>query len=83
MPEEELAQILEKYNSSIYSGHFGTSKTAAKILQSGFYWPSLFRDAYEFVKRYDKCQHIGNNSRKNEMPLDIISEVELFDRWGD
>ena len=30
-------------------GHFGTSKTTAKVLQSGFWWPSLFKDAREFV----------------------------------
>lgn len=30
-------------------GHFGPTKIAAKALQIGFYWPSLFKDAYKFV----------------------------------
>ncbi|KAL6340626.1 hypothetical protein AAG906_010534 [Vitis piasezkii] len=29
-----------------------------------------------------KCQRIGNISRKNEMPLTNILEIELFDVWG-
>lgn len=82
VPEEDVAKILEHCHSSAYAGHFGASKTAAKILQSGFYWPTLFHDAYKFVKRCDRCQRTGNISRKNEMPLKSILEVELFDVWG-
>ncbi|XP_022870126.1 uncharacterized protein LOC111389438 [Olea europaea var. sylvestris] len=62
--------------------HFGASKIAAKILQSGFYWPTLFKGTFEFVKRYDRCQCTGNISRRHEMPLNNILEVELFDVWG-
>ncbi|XP_022869570.1 uncharacterized protein LOC111388972 [Olea europaea var. sylvestris] len=34
VPEEEVHEILEQCHSSAYAGHFGASKTAAKILQS-------------------------------------------------
>ena len=30
----------------------------------------------------DKCQRMGNISKKQEMPLKGILEVELFDVWG-
>ena len=63
-------------------GHFSGQRIAAKVLQSGFYWPTLLKDANSFVKTYDRCQKIGNISRKNEMPLNSILEVELFDVWG-
>ncbi|XP_022869587.1 uncharacterized protein LOC111388987 [Olea europaea var. sylvestris] len=46
--EEKVHEILEHCHSSAYAGHFGASKTAAKILQSGFYWPTLFKDTFEF-----------------------------------
>ncbi|XP_022873901.1 uncharacterized protein LOC111392729 [Olea europaea var. sylvestris] len=39
-------------------------------------------DTFEYVKRCDKCQRIGNISRRNEMPLNYIFEVEIFDVWG-
>ncbi|KAE8694437.1 hypothetical protein F3Y22_tig00110783pilonHSYRG00231 [Hibiscus syriacus] len=60
-------------------GHFGGSRTAAKVLQSGFYWPSLFKDAHAFYKACDRCQRTGNISRRHEMPLQNILEIELFD----
>ena len=30
----------------------------------------------------DQCQRIGGISRRNEMPLQNIVEVEVFDCWG-
>ena len=52
------------------------------MLQSGFYWPTLFKDAHQFVSNCDKCQRIGNISRKDEPPMHPILAVELFDLWG-
>ena len=66
----------------IYGGHFGVTRTAAKVLQSGFFWPSIFRDSYTLVKTCDRCQRMGNISRQQELPLKNILEVELFDVWG-
>ncbi|XP_075479432.1 uncharacterized protein LOC142520315 [Primulina tabacum] len=77
--EEEAKVILEQCHSSPYGGHFGASRTAAKVLQSGFYWPTLFKDSYTLAKSCDRCQRVGNISRGHEFPLTNILEVELFD----
>ncbi|XP_062113061.1 uncharacterized protein LOC133824207 [Humulus lupulus] len=42
----------------------------------------LHDDAHEFAKRRDRCQRVGNISARNEMSLNCILEVELFDVWG-
>ncbi|XP_070021737.1 uncharacterized protein [Nicotiana sylvestris] len=55
-PEEEMNAILHDYYASLYGGHHGGDKTAQKVLQSGFYWPKLFKDAHAFIKNCDKCQ---------------------------
>ncbi|XP_062103746.1 uncharacterized protein LOC133814852 [Humulus lupulus] len=34
------------------------------------------------AKACDHCQRTGHMSRRNEMPLNVILEVELFDVWG-
>ncbi|KAL4384526.1 hypothetical protein GQ457_15G014740 [Hibiscus cannabinus] len=82
IPEEEQQMILEQCHSAPYGGHFGGNRTAAKVLQSGFYWPTLHRDAQLFCQQCDRCQRTGNISKRNEMPLQNILEVELFDVWG-
>ncbi|XP_030477993.2 uncharacterized protein LOC115695035 [Cannabis sativa] len=58
-----------------------------------YYWeePTLYkhcadqiikRYAHQFVQSCDRCQRTGNISRRNEIPLTGILEVELFDVRG-
>ena len=82
IPENEMRAVLLHCHSWECGGHFSAKRTIEKVLQSGFYWPTLFKDAHSFMKTCDRCQRIGNISRKNEMPLNSILEVELFDVWG-
>ena len=60
-------------------GHFGGNRTTIKVLQSGFHCPTLFKDAHQFVSTCDKCQRMGSISKRDELPLQTILEVELFD----
>ena len=62
--------------------YFDPCKIAEKVLQSGFYWPTLFKFAFDFCKTCTRCQMIGRISKRNMMPLNTILEVELFDIWG-
>ena len=48
--KEEAKSILWHYHNSLYGGHFGGDQTTAKVLQSGFYWPSLFKYSFEHAK---------------------------------
>ncbi|KAK8555235.1 hypothetical protein V6N12_009383 [Hibiscus sabdariffa] len=82
IPEVEQQAILEQCHAAPYGGHFGGNRTAAKVLQSGFYWPTLYKDAQIFYQQCDRCQRTGNISKRNEMPLQNILEVELLDVWG-
>nr|KYP31458.1 Pro-Pol polyprotein [Cajanus cajan] len=80
--KEEAKDILWHCHNSPYRGHFNGERTAVKVLQSGFFWPNLFKDAYGYVQRCDSCQRSGNISKRHEMPLQNIQEVEVFDCWG-
>ena len=82
VPENEQGKILNECHASSYGGHFSGERTAHKILQSGLYWPTIFKDCAEWVKLCDRCQKIGNISSRNEMPLRGIMVVQIFDVWG-
>ena len=82
MPEEEQQGILSHYHESACGGHFVSQKTAMKVLQSGFYWPSLFKEAHQMCRVCDRCQRLRKLSRRHMMPLNPILVVELFDVWG-
>ncbi|KAH9770111.1 hypothetical protein KPL71_012262 [Citrus sinensis] len=80
--EGEIHHILESCHAAAYGGHFSGHRIAAKILQLGYYWPTNFKGAYEFVKCCDRCQRTGNITKRHEMPLTNILEVEVFYVWG-
>ena len=82
VPESEQCKIMNECHASPYGGHFSGERTTHKILRSGFYWPTVFRDCNEWVKLCDRCQKIGNISSRNEMPLRGIMVVQIFDVWG-
>ena len=80
--ETEQCESFNKCHVSPYGEHFAGDRTTHKILQSGFYWPNLFKDCFECVKHCDKCQRMGNISRRNEMALQGILVVQIFYVWG-
>ncbi|XP_057740464.1 uncharacterized protein LOC130957630 [Arachis stenosperma] len=80
--EEEGREVLWNCHGSCYGGHFEGDRTAAKVLQSGFFWPTLFKDAKELVRSCNECQRSGNLPKRNAMPQNFILELEVFDVWG-
>src|SRR3954463_1963676 len=58
IPEHEQKDILRQCDDSPYGGHHAGERTAHKVLQSGFYWPTLFKDAKNYVLSCDKCQRV-------------------------
>jgi len=82
VPDEEFESVLRFCHTLACGGHFSGKSTAAKVLQSGFFWPSLHKDAQSFCRACTRCQALGNNSKRDMMPLQPIMAVELFDIWG-
>jgi hypothetical protein len=82
VPEYEQQEILRKCHGSAYGGNHARDRTAQKVLQSGFYWPTLFKDARKFILSCDECQRFGNISRRNEMSMNYSLIIEPFDCWG-
>nr|GEX69803.1 reverse transcriptase domain-containing protein [Tanacetum cinerariifolium] len=72
---QEAIDILKACHSGSIGGHHGPNYTARKVLDSGFYWPTIYRDAQNFVKKYDVCQRQGKITQKDEMPQNSIQAV--------
>ncbi|GKB06992.1 reverse transcriptase domain-containing protein [Tanacetum coccineum] len=75
-------EILAHYHSRPTGGHHSANVTAKKVYESGFYWPSVFKDANEYVRRCDACQRSGNISSRNEMPQNNIQLEKDLQRYG-
>ncbi|CAN6562387.1 unnamed protein product [Malus baccata var. baccata] len=78
----EFLLILRFCHTHACGGHFGTQRTALKVLECGFYWPTLFKDARTYCLTCDRCQRMGNIGTKDQMPQQPLSFVEIFYGWG-
>ncbi|GJY01160.1 reverse transcriptase domain-containing protein [Tanacetum coccineum] len=79
---QEAVDILTACHSGPTGGHYGANYTAKKVFDSGFYWPTIYRDAHDLVTRCDTCQLEEISQRCDEMPQNSIQVCEIFDVWG-
>ncbi|GJX32619.1 reverse transcriptase domain-containing protein [Tanacetum coccineum] len=79
---QEAHDILMACHNGPTGGHHGANYTAKKVFDSGFYWPTIYRDAHDLVTRCDACQRQGKISQRDEMPQNAIQVCEIFDVWG-
>nr|GEY71953.1 reverse transcriptase domain-containing protein [Tanacetum cinerariifolium] len=79
---QEAIDILKACHSGPTGGHYGANYIAKKVFDSGFYWPTIYKDAFELVKHCDSCQRQGKISQKDEMPQNSIQVCEIFNVWG-
>nr|GEW40669.1 reverse transcriptase domain-containing protein [Tanacetum cinerariifolium] len=79
---QEAINILKACHYGPTGGHHGPNYTAKKVFDSGFYWPTIYRNAQDLVKTYDICQRQGKISQKDEMQQNSIEVCDIFDVWG-
>nr|GEX17070.1 reverse transcriptase domain-containing protein [Tanacetum cinerariifolium] len=83
--DQEAIDILKACHNGPTRGHHGPNYTAKKVFDSGFYWPTIYRDAHDLVKSYDACQRLGKisqrsfpSSRGNKY---ILVAVDYLSKW--
>ncbi|RDY01903.1 putative mitochondrial protein, partial [Mucuna pruriens] len=83
IPDGEITSILQFCHVAPGGGHYGSTRMTRKVIDYRFYWPTIFRDAYQFVSTCEKCQNARVTiSRRHEMPQQPILFYEVFDVWG-
>uniref|UniRef100_A0A2N9HU83 Integrase catalytic domain-containing protein n=1 Tax=Fagus sylvatica TaxID=28930 RepID=A0A2N9HU83_FAGSY len=82
IPDNETLSVIKFCHTKACGGHFSVKKTTAKILQCGFYWPTMFKDTYSFCKGCLECQKLGRVTRRNMMLMSPILKIEVFYCWG-
>ncbi|RDX81096.1 Retrovirus-related Pol polyprotein from transposon opus, partial [Mucuna pruriens] len=69
IPDTEINLVLQFCHSTPRGDHYGSTRTAKKVLDCGLYWPIIFQDAYHFVSTCDKCQKAEMTiNRRHGMP---------------
>ncbi|GKD44492.1 reverse transcriptase domain-containing protein, partial [Tanacetum coccineum] len=76
---QEAVDILTACHSGPTEGHYGANYTAKNVFDSGFYWPTIYKDAHDLVTRCD-TYFMGPfpSSRGNKY---ILVAVDYLSKW--
>jgi len=69
LEKPEAQKVLHELHDGPTGGHFGADTTAHKIIHAGYYWPTLFRDAHEYVRKCKNCQTASGRQKRSSFPL--------------
>jgi hypothetical protein len=56
--------------------------TTHKILRACYFWPSIFKDCIEAVKKCPPCQFFHKKECTHPAPLHTIISIRPFVKWG-
>jgi len=53
--DHKIDSVLQFCHSSALSGHLDTQRKTRKLLDYGFYWPTIFKDAWRICSTCEQC----------------------------
>ena len=62
--------------------HFATRITMRKVLDAGYWWPTINKDTQKHYQACDPCQRSGSMAGMGKAPLQPIMPIEPFMKWG-
>ncbi len=62
--------------------HFTTGITQRKILDVGYWWPTMYRDVHDYCKSCDACQKTRGLIIQSFAKLVTSFPKEPFMKWG-
>ena len=57
---EEADYVMKEVHEGIYGNYFGSRSLVHKLIQAGYYWLTMQKNAQAYVKACDKCQRFGH-----------------------
>ena len=82
LEKTEAKKVLQKLDDGPAGGHFGENATAHKIIYDRYYWPTFFKDSYDYVRKCKICQTASRRQRKPAFSLQLVNIEQPFKQWG-
>ncbi|XP_030970418.1 uncharacterized protein LOC115990768 [Quercus lobata] len=79
---EATELILEELHEGICGSHTGGRSLSHRALTLGYWWPSMHKEALEYVKKCDQCQRFASNIYQPGGELNPLSSPWPFAQWG-
>ncbi|XP_030930749.1 uncharacterized protein LOC115956546 [Quercus lobata] len=79
---EEADYIMREVHEGICGNHSGLRSLVHNLVRTGYYWPTMQKDAEAYVKSCDKCQKFSNIIRQPAEELTLMTASWPFAQWG-
>eukprot|EP01018_Ginkgo_biloba_P012948 Gb_20485 [translate_table: standard] len=79
---EEANLAIKEVHDGICGAHTSGMVLAKKLLIIGYYWPTMEKDSYQYVKRCVACQRHGDLIHVPSQALQPITAPWPFFTWG-
>ena len=74
--------LLEELHEGICGSHTGGRSLSHRAFTQGYWWPSMQKEAQEYVKKCDQCQRFAPNIHQLGGVLNPLSSLWPFTQWG-
>jgi ribonuclease HI len=78
----ESKKLVDEFHGGFCGGHFAAKTTTHKILRAGYYWPTIFSDVHQFVRKCEPCQLFTGKQKLAALPLQPVVVEAPFQQWG-
>nr|GEV91105.1 reverse transcriptase domain-containing protein [Tanacetum cinerariifolium] len=78
----QVDYVIREIHEGSCSMHAGPRYMVAKAMRPGYYWPTMYRDAREMIRKYKDCQIRRPVPRNPQQPLTPITAPWPFYKWG-
>ena len=82
LEKAKAEKVLQELHDGPTGGHYAGDATAHKILRAGYYWPILFKDSHNYVRKCQVYQTTAGRQNKPSLPLQLVTIEQPFDQWG-
>ena len=82
LEDSEAKEVLKDIHEGDCGNHTGGRSLCSKILRTGYFWPTMKKDALGYAQKCDACQRHSNILHQPAEPLHPIISPWPFMKWG-
>jgi hypothetical protein len=82
LTHEEAKHVLNDCHLGACGGHLFGMDTTQKFLRAGYFWPSIFKDCIEAVKKCPPYKVFHKKAHTHPAPLHSVITIGPFEKWG-
>ena len=79
---KEADYVMREVHEGVCRNHSGSCLLVYKLIQEGYYWSTMQKNAIAYVKACDKCQRFANLIWQRMEELIPLSAPWPFAQWG-